>query len=69
VYILVSVCISFKAARLQIHVYFHENFRNVFKNTILLDEQIEQYTYCNQHLQPEITKMWSTYYTKQPLLR
>jgi hypothetical protein len=27
--------IRFKAARLQIHVNFHENFRNVFKSKIM----------------------------------
>jgi hypothetical protein len=34
------ISLSF-AARLQIHVNFHENFGNVFKGKLLLDEQIE----------------------------
>jgi hypothetical protein len=46
-----------KAARLQIHVNFHENLGNEFNSKIFRGKKIKQFTYCNRHLQSKkITK-------------
>jgi hypothetical protein len=48
---------QFKAARLQIRSYFHDNFENVLKNTILSSEQQKLLTQsCSIHVNYQIIK-------------